>query len=515
MEAGRGAVRLFLLLALVALPAVVAFAALTGLTPGWLDRIGTGTALLVVGLFTLIWAGIVSILGSRNAGEDVEAIVSLAERGRDASASDGEESREPSSAYQRLARALDERNRQIADLAERLRTAPIERDAQAVAHSTVASAVSVTGDPTWLLVVLRTPDPALLPTGAYGQEPDPLRALEEAHRWAATVAADDPAVAGVRYGEGPWGAFVVVEVAAGEDLRASLLAPWEGRERPSGAERRLLSLLGQSSATAIEHALLYARLRVQTEELNRMAAVQTDFLRGVTHDLQSPLTSIGALAAELQQQPGMTEGARADLETIAHQAERLRRMVSQLLVASRLEAGVLQPRQEVFRPEPLVRRTWAALRADRPFELVSTGEPRLVVADPDRFEQVLWALLDNAVKYSPEGSPVRLEIDSAAAGAQRRELVEIRVIDRGAGMEPQDAGHAFEQFYRADAARRMAPDGSGVGLYAARGIVEAMGGSVELSTTLGRGSMVTVRLPAEAAVEESSPARTNVPLSYQ
>jgi signal transduction histidine kinase len=502
---GRGAIRLFLFLVVVAMPPLVGFAVLSAMAPDWLTRIGPGTALLVVALFAVIWAAIISVLGSRGAGEDVAAIVSLAERGREPPGGKGEEAREPSAAYQRLATALEERNRQIADLAGHVRAAPIAEDAQAVARSTVSWAASVTGDPTWSLVVLRTPDPALLPAGRYGSEPGPPGPLEDAHRWASTMAPDDPSIGSVRFGEGPWGAVVVVEVAAGQDLRASLLAPWEGRERPSRAERELLSLLGQSSATAIEHALLYARLRAQTDELNRMAAIQTDFLRGVTHDLQSPLTSIGALADELRQQPAMADAARDDLETIAHQAERLRRMVSQLLVASRLEAGALTPRQEVFRPEPLVRRTWAALRADRPFEVVTAGEPLLVVADPDRFEQVLWALLDNAVKYSPQGAAVRVEIGPAQGSAEPGEAVEIRVIDQGAGMGTKDAASAFEQFYRADAARRMAPDGSGVGLYAVRGIVNAMGGAVDLQTALGKGTTITVRLPAEAAVEEGSP----------
>ncbi len=504
MGTGRGAIRLFLFLVVVAMPPLVGFAVLSALAPDWLTRIGPGTALLVVALFAVIWAAIISILGSRGAGEDVAAIVSLAERGREPAARAGEEGRE-SAAYQRLATALDERNRQIADLAGHVRVAPIEEDAQAVARSTVAWASSMTDDPTWALVVLRTPDPALLPAGRYGSEPGSPGPLEDAHRWASTMAPDDPAIASVRFGEGPWGAMVVVEVAAGQDLRASLLAPWEGRERPSRAERELLSLLGQSSATAIEHALLYARLRAQTDELNRMAAIQTDFLRGVTHDLQSPLTSIGALADELRQQPAMVDAARADLETIAHQAERLRRMVSQLLVASRLEAGALSPRQEVFRPEPLIHRTWTALRADRPFQVVAAGSPLLAVADPDRFEQVLWALLDNAVKYSAEGAPVRVEIGSGAGSAEAGDVVEIKVIDQGAGMGAHDAASAFEQFYRADAARRMAPDGSGVGLYAVRGIVSAMDGTVDLETELGKGTTITVRLPAEAAVEEGSP----------
>ena len=77
-------------------------------------------------------------------------------------------------------------------------------------------------------------------------------------------------------------------------------------------------------------------------------------------------------------------------------------MVGQLLAVSRLEAGALESRQEIFRAEPIVQRTWDALRnTDHDFAFVVDGEPHLVVGDPDRFEQVLWALLDNAVKYSP------------------------------------------------------------------------------------------------------------------
>jgi signal transduction histidine kinase len=218
------------------------------------------------------------------------------------------------------------------------------------------------------------------------------------HRWAAaSETADDQLPGrGSRLAIGPWGAFLVVTATAEEELNALLLAPREGRGEPSPAELDLAALIGQQAATAIDHALLYARVRSQAEELNRMAAIQTDFLRGVTHDLQTPLTSIRALAAELAQSAKLDKAGRKDLDTIAHQADRLRRMVSQLLVASRIEAGVVTPAQEVFRVEPLVRRTWEALRADRPFELVDDGPPHLVVADPDRLEQVLWAVLDNA-----------------------------------------------------------------------------------------------------------------------
>ncbi len=133
---------------------------------------------------------------------------------------------------------------------------------------------------------------------------------------------------------------MVVDASASEELSAILLAVWEGRGEPTPSELDLFGLIGLQAGTAIDHALLYARVRSQADELNRLAAIQSDFLRGVTHDLQTPLTSIRAVADELGQSPTLDEAARADLDSIAHQAERLRRMVSQLLVASRLEVGV-------------------------------------------------------------------------------------------------------------------------------------------------------------------------------
>jgi signal transduction histidine kinase len=113
------------------------------------------------------------------------------------------------------------------------------------------------------------------------------------------------------------------------------------------------------------------------------------------------------------------------------------------------------------------------------------------VGDPDRFEQVAWALLDNAVKYSAEESPIEVALVSGSGS------LSLSVVDHGTGMDEATRLHAFEQFYRADTARRLAPDGSGVGLYAARGLVEAMGGSVAIESRLGAGTTVTVHLPAE------------------
>jgi signal transduction histidine kinase len=504
VDLGRPSLRLIAVLLIAALPPLIAFAFLASVAGDWLARVGLGTALLVATISAAAWAAVVTVVAGRSVTDEARSMVELARRGLPNPALEGSGGDESlTGAQRRLASALDERNRQIAELAAQVRAAPITLDATAAARSMVTAACSLAGDPTWAMAVLRSADEEALPTGVYppGEVDVPTTPIGEVHRWASTLEASESG-AGARHAIGPWGAFVIVDVAAGDELRAILLAPWEGRQPPSPAELDLLSLLGQHAATAIEHALLYTRLRAKTDELNRVAAVQTDFLRGITHDLQTPLTSIRALAAEVQETGGLAASAQADLESIAHQADRLRRMVGQLLAMSRLEVGVLTPLQEVFRPAPIIERTWAALRADRGFELLVEGPPQLVVGDPDRLEQVLWAVLDNAVKYSQPGKTVRVAVSPKEAPERSgRPRAEIAVSDEGIGMDSTTRERAFEQFFRSAEARRLATDGSGIGLYAARGLVTAMDGEIRIESRPGEGSTVILTLPAEAADE--------------
>jgi signal transduction histidine kinase len=504
---GRPSLRLLAVLLAAALPPLIAFGLLTVAEPTWMERAGTMLWLLVLGIGGLLWVALIAVAAARPMANDARSLAALAERGM-ASTDDG-----LSAAQRRLATTLEDRNRQISDLADLIRVAPIAKDATAVAHAMVSGARQVTGDPTWLLAVLRVPEERDLETGVYGPNSEsPPGTLDEVHRWAATAEARGPAPRDARLVGGPWGAFTVVDVAAGEELRAILLAPWEGRADPSPAELNLFGLIGQHAATALDHALLYNRLRVQTEELNRMAAVQTDFLRGITHDLQTPLTSIRAVASEVQQSKGLDETARADLETIAQQADRLRRMVGQLLAVSRLEVGALTPVQEVFRVEPVVHRTWDALRATEHRLVVDDdGPPHLVVADPDRLEQVLWALLDNAVKYSPAGSTIRVHLGLAHPDAEDR-VSEIAITDEGVGMDPTTRASAFEQFFRSDDARRLVPNGSGIGLYAARGLVEAMGGGISIQSEPRAGTTVRLTLPAEMTDDPGDDVTSQEPI---
>jgi signal transduction histidine kinase len=480
--------RVFVALLLAILPPIVLLLVAQRLTESLFGAANASLVAVVVFLLALGWAAMLALVFTGGLADETRSFLSLAERGADRDMPDSGD------AYQQMALSLDERNRQLATLAREASRVPIDDEPEAVVGALVSAVRVVMRDPTWRCAVMTSSIPELLQSGVYhamddNRPPEPIGELE---RWASVTDADHPA----RHIEGPWGAFAVADVAVSERLAAVLYAPWEGRLDPSPAEIALLTLVGQHAGTALEHSLLYAQVRRQADELNRMASVQADFLRGVTHDLQTPLTSIAALATELRASDDLLVDARADLDSIAHQADRLRRLVSQLLVASRLEAGVFTPQSEVFAVQPLVERTWAALRADRPFHLSVTGTPHLAVGDPGRVEQVLWAVFDNAVKYSPAGSPV---VATIASGSDQ---VAITVRDVGAGMDGEARAHAFDQFYRSSQARKLAPDGSGVGLYAARGLVEAMGGTIEVDSELGSGTSITIRVPAEASGAE-------------
>jgi signal transduction histidine kinase len=501
--------RVLLLLLVASLPPLIVFGAAMALDLDQVMGVGPGTLLLLVSVLAIGWAGVVTILGARSVAGDLRSLLQLAERGAPsrAAAASTADAAEPGAAHRRMAQLLSERDQQIEALARQAAAVPITGDLSAVAAHVVRAARGVTSDATWVLAVLNV-DGSLLPPGAYGPDGGQPEPLADLHRWA-SVAGDDESDPGrARQVDGPWGSFVVIDTATGPQLHAILLAPWEGRAKPSPADLTLFGLVGQHAAAALEHAALYARVHSQAEELTRLAAVQADFLRGITHDLQTPLTSIGALASELRAMHGLPRAARAELDGIAFQAERMHRMVSQLLTMSRLEAGAVHPRSEVLRVEPIVRRVWSSLRADRPFALANDGPDRLAIGDPDRVEQALWAVLDNAVKYGPPRSTVSVKLEASGGDAGNGMVEKISIRNEGVGMDAASLAHATDRFYRSSHARRLAPDGSGIGLYTAQQLMLLMGGSLSIDSRPGEGATVQLTLPAEPVVEGTPRAST-------
>ena len=297
--------------------------------------------------------------------------------------------------------------------------------------------------------------------------------------------------------------FPIEEVVPGEmrPLRAVLRAGDEsigvllGRLPPlrpwARADQDLLELYASEIAVAIRNAELYERVEAQNAQLLELDAAKDDFLRGVSHNLQTPLTSIRAHADQI----GRDRPDRR-LEVIEEQADRLSRMVRQLLTVTRLESGALHPRVEVVNLAARTRRAWEALAADDvPFELEDRADGWLAIADADQLDQVVWALLDNAVKYGRR-TPVEAQIVPDPDGNRLR----LTIADHGGGVAEDDREKLFGRFVRGN---ETTPDeGSGLGLFVSRELCRAMGGDLVLEPAdPSRGAAFSVYLPAELAQE--------------
>jgi two-component system sensor histidine kinase KdpD len=282
------------------------------------------------------------------------------------------------------------------------------------------------------------------------------------------------------------------------------------RERPallSPDERRLLDALLDQAAVAIERVRLaedvdQVRLQAETERLRNA------LLTSVSHDLRTPLaTIIGALTSLKSFGETYDAQTRAELVSSAQdEAERLNRFVGNLLDMTRLESGGVSVKLE---PIDLGDAIGVALNRARPMLATHATEVDLapdlpmVKADFVLLEQVIFNLVDNAAKYTPAGTPIR--ITSHVDG----DWVEIAVIDQGEGIPPQSLETVFNKFTRLQAGDRKGA-GTGLGLPICRGFVEAMGGTIVAGNRQDRsGAIFTIRLgkaPAYAGTEKKAMA---------
>lgn len=238
-------------------------------------------------------------------------------------------------------------------------------------------------------------------------------------------------------------------------------------------------------ARSVEQAL---RGRVLAE---RSAAARAEVLAQVSHDLRSPLTAIVTSAATLQRAASADDPQlRRPIERIESAARRMNRLVNDLLDHERLAAGKgLGMNAYDVDVLPIVLRCREEASPDRPGRVryQVDEQARRVVADPDRLEQVLMNLLNNALKFSPPSAPVDIEVSTDGDGTV------FRVRDMGPGIAPEEQPHLFEAFWQSPETRRP---GYGLGLAIARGIVEAHGGRIWLEeSTPERGSTFAFRLP--------------------
>jgi len=297
----------------------------------------------------------------------------------------------------------------------------------------------------------------------------------------------------LRAGAEPVGALVVVAGGPGSPIFGE-------------AERRLLATFANQAALAVEQGRQEDE-RARTRALEEIDRLRTALLNSVSHDLRTPLASIKASASSLLD-PEVTWNERERHEflvTIDEEADRLTRLVHNLLDMSRIEANALDPRvEETSLAEiagSVVRRVRSSASESSRGQRVDVRVPETippVLADPVLLEQVLANLLDNAVRYA-DGSPI------AVVGRELGDSVELRVVDHGPGIPEPERERIFDQFYRLKGGGKR-PEGTGMGLSICRGIVAALRGGLRVETTPGGGATFILTLPLAPRVDRSGPS---------
>lgn len=268
------------------------------------------------------------------------------------------------------------------------------------------------------------------------------------------------------------------------------------RDRPdafSEDEVELVSLLGRLVATAVQNIRAYEAERRRVEELARLSQLRADFVSLVSHELRSPMAAVIGAARTLQDRWRMLTAAQREsfLALIGDETTRLAELVGDVLDTSRIEAGTFSYRfDEVDLGRVVDEAVDAAALAQQEVPVVVSvrGALPAIRGDRARLRQVLGNLIENAVKYSPEGGEVHVSA-AAANGAIR-----IAVRDTGPGIPHDQQTRIFEKFGRVDVPGASKP-GTGLGLFIARSIAEAHGGSLDVSSGAEPGSTFTLVLP--------------------
>ena len=265
-----------------------------------------------------------------------------------------------------------------------------------------------------------------------------------------------------------------------------------GSWHPSEIER-LAEPLGRLVDVAVERERL-AEQAAETEAVKRAETARTAILHAISHDLRSPLTAITTAASALRAAAISTVERSELIDVIDVEGMRLAKLVDDLLDLSKIEAGAVVPRADWCDLHDVVVSAAAHVRPARRIEFALPGDLPLVRADAAQLERVFSNLLENAIKFSPVESPVR--ISGGAAGGR----VTIRVTDAGRGIPMQHRPHVFEPFFRG---RGDGGSGSGLGLAICRGFVEANGGRIMLQAGIDGGTSFAVSFPV---VPQPSPA---------
>jgi two-component system phosphate regulon sensor histidine kinase PhoR len=241
-------------------------------------------------------------------------------------------------------------------------------------------------------------------------------------------------------------------------------------------------------------------------EVRRLEQLKAEFVATASHELRTPLAAVYGAAQTLRRHDFALDEAGRErfVSLIVDESERLGRIVNDILLANQLDIGGLDLRTETFDPSELVERVVEAARAHAPsaitVESAAGPPPPTLSSDRDRLRQVLVNLVENAIKYSPEGG--RVEVGATPAG----EMVRFYVRDQGLGVPAEEQRRIFDKFYRLDPNMTAGVGGTGLGLYICNELVRRMGGRIWVESDGEAGSTFLFEIPAS----ESSPSRAHL-----
>jgi PAS domain S-box-containing protein len=283
-----------------------------------------------------------------------------------------------------------------------------------------------------------------------------------------------------------------------EMTRPAELADAETPERARSVTVPLETAAGDRwvavTGVAFDEGVVYALRDVTDEQVFERA--RSDFVATASHELRTPLAAVyGAARTLLRSDIEIpAEQRNRFLDIIVSETERLTTIVSQILLAGQIEEGRVDVSTAATDLRPLVESVLDSTRLRAPdqieLRLEQNGDRAVALVDEDKLRQVLVNLLDNAIKYSPDGGDVAVEL---AGGAGR---VRLTVRDGGLGVPPGEQERIFEKFYRLDPALTRGVGGSGLGLFISRELVSRMGGSLTVRSQPGEGAAFVVDLPA-------------------
>jgi PAS domain S-box-containing protein len=237
-----------------------------------------------------------------------------------------------------------------------------------------------------------------------------------------------------------------------------------------------------------------------TSKLREMENFRETILSMLGHELQTPLSIIKGYTGTLSRTDTKwdTETIQKGLHVIEEEADRLSQVMNKLLLASRLSGGVVKLNKEPIHLPSLVQKVAKRLSGFTTlhrFEIEFEPDFPALTAEPQLMEQVLTNLMENAIKYSPKGGRVTV------SGRKVDGEVKVTFTDEGIGISQRDAEHLFERFHRVEKGQSRKIQGTGLGLYICKSIIEAHGGKIEVSSKLGHGSSFSFTLPVEETQE--------------